>query len=173
MAKKDKPRRKLPPGHNSCGCKSDVCCPHQDDRADLCKTCRRIPEWCDCPKKVVPKLARGAREPDTKKGGRRPGRQEMRDWLGELEGALSLSADGTGEMAQACRSALSDVRRAADRLKDASLDRVYASAPAERHGPNPGSLVVGVNAHCACGRVFRDDVLCHLDELCGAVVTPM
>ena len=43
-------RRPLPPGHNSCGCKSDVCCPHQDDRAGLCPTCRRIPEWCDCPK---------------------------------------------------------------------------------------------------------------------------
>lgn len=36
--------------HNSCGCKSNVCCPHQDSTEGLCKSCQKIPEKCICKK---------------------------------------------------------------------------------------------------------------------------
>jgi hypothetical protein len=34
--------------YNSCGCESNVCCPHQDSTEGLCNGCRKIPEKCIC-----------------------------------------------------------------------------------------------------------------------------
>lgn len=100
----------------------------------------------------------------------RTGRQTARDALGELERSLSrlegtaartnLMVTGRYEAPEAVRSGLADVRRAVAAIKAASLDRVYASAGAERDAEAPGNLVVGVTAHCACGRTFTDDVRC-------------
>jgi len=62
-----------------------------------------------------------------------------------------------------------DVRRA---LGASLLDRVRASTGAEHDGLNPGNLVVGVTAHCACGRTFTDDVRCGFAESGPTAVVP-
>lgn len=36
--------------YNSCGCESNVCCPHQDSMEGLCNGCRKIFEKCICKK---------------------------------------------------------------------------------------------------------------------------
>ena len=39
--------------YNSCGCESNVCCPHQDSTEGLCNRCRKIPEKCTCKKNKI------------------------------------------------------------------------------------------------------------------------
>ena len=90
------------------------------------------------------------------------------DALGELERAMShfeKAAANCFGCHEEMRSGMAGVRRAAAALKVASLDRVYASTGAEHDGTAPGNVVVGVTAHCACGRVFADDVRCCAPKL--------
>lgn len=43
-------------------------------------------------------------------------------------------------------------------IRDATLDVCYASTGAELDADSPGNVRIGITAHCACGRVFTDDV---------------
>jgi len=92
-----------------------------------------------------------------------------RDALGrDLERAmfhLKAAAGASGHRGE-LRSGLEDARRAVAALaKEAALGRVYASTGAERDAAAPGNLVVGVTAHCMCGRTFTDDVRCGFAEI--------
>jgi hypothetical protein len=73
---------------------------------------------------------------------------------------LKRAAERSGHREE-LRSGVEDAVRAVAALaREASLGRVYASTGAERDAAAPGNVVVGVTAHCTCGRTFTDDVRC-------------
>lgn len=73
--------------------------------------------------------------------------------LAKLEHALGHVKQGEAE--HAVRPLFAAIRL----IKEATLrDVVFASTCAEDDPTNAGSIVVGVTAHCTCGRSFCDDV---------------
>lgn len=53
---------------------------------------------------------------------------------------------------------LSAALSAFNHIREATLDVCYASTGAEHDPGSPGNVRIGITAHCACGRVFTDDV---------------
>ena len=97
-------------------------------------------------------------------GDERTEQRAARDALGhDLERALfhlKRAKERSGHREE-LRSGVEDAARAVAALvREASLGRVHASTGAERDAAAPGNLVVGVTAHCTCGRTFTDDVRC-------------